>query len=207
MQIEFKAVKRELQGSSASRRLRRAGQLPGIIYGGDATAVPVLMDHNELFHLLKKEAFHASVLNIDVDGAKETVVLRDTQWHAYKPQVLHIDFQRVKAGEALHLKVPLHFINGEECPAVKLGGCIIAHVQTELDVECLPSKLPEFITVDLAKLEPGDSIHVSQIVLPEGVAAVHHGEGDPVVASAQTPRGSVSAQADGEGEEGEAAAE
>ncbi|AWI78286.1 MAG: 50S ribosomal protein L25 [Betaproteobacteria bacterium HGW-Betaproteobacteria-13] len=205
MQIEFKAVKRELQGSSASRRLRREGQLPGIVYGGEAAAQPILMDHNELFHLLKKEAFHASVLSINIDGAKETVLLRDTQWHAYKPQVMHIDFQRVKAGETIHLKVPLHFINGDECPAVKTGGCIVAHVLTELDVECLPSNLPEFITVDLAALEPGDSIHVSQIVLPEGVSTVHHGEGDPVVASAQTPRGSVSAQA--EGEEGEEAAE
>ena len=208
MQIEFKAVKRELQGSSASRRLRREGQLPGIVYGGETAAQPILMDHNELFHLLKKEAFHASVLSINIDGTKETVLVRDTQWHAYKPQVMHIDFQRVNANETIHLKVPLHFINGDECPAVKTGGCIVAHVVTELDVECLPSKLPEYVTVDLIGLEPGDSIHVSQLTLPEGVTTVHHGDGDPVVASAQTPRGSLAAQSDeGEGEEGEAAAE
>lgn len=198
MQIEFKAVKRELQGSSASRRLRRAGQLPGIVYGGASAAQPVLLDHNELFHLLKKEAFHASVLSIDIEGAKETVVLRDTQWHAFKPQVLHIDFQRVDAGKPLHLKVPLHFVNGENCPAVKLGGCIVSHVLTELDVECLPSNLPEFVTVDLSALETGQSIHVSQLALPAGVTAVHHGEGDPVVASAQQTRGSISAEGEDE---------
>ncbi|MBR0568261.1 50S ribosomal protein L25/general stress protein Ctc [Azoarcus sp. L1K30] len=198
MQIEFKAVKRELQGSSASRRLRRAGQLPGIVYGGASAAQPVLLDHNELFHLLKKEAFHASVLSIDIEGAKETVVLRDTQWHAFKPQVLHIDFQRVDAGKPIHLKVPLHFVNGENCPAVKLGGCIISHVLTELDVECLPSNLPEFVTVDLSALETGQSIHVSQLSLPAGVTAVHHGEGDPVVASAQQTRGSISAEGEDE---------
>lgn len=202
MQIEFKATTRELQGSSASRRLRRAGNIPGIIYGGEKAAQPVLLDHNELFHLLKKEAFHASMLTIDVDGAKETVVLRDTQWHAFKPQVMHLDFQRVDAGQPIHLKVPLHFENGENCPAVKLGGCIISHVLTELDVKCLPANLPEFITVDLSALETGQSIHVSQLTLPAGVEAVAHGEGDPVVASAQQTRGSLSA----EGEEEEAAA-
>lgn len=202
MQITFKATKRELQGSSASRRLRRAGQLPGIVYGGDKPAQPVLMNHNELFHLLKKEAFHASVLSIDIDGAKEAVLLRDTQWHAFKQQAMHLDFQRVDAGQAIHIKVPLHFINGEASPAVKLGGCIISHVLTELDVKCLPADLPEFITVDLSALEVGQSIHVSQLSLPEGVEAVPHGEGDGVVASAQQTRGSLSA----EGEEEEEAA-
>lgn len=203
MQIEFKGTKRELQGSSASRRLRRAGQLPGIVYGGDKPAQPILLNHNELFHLLKKEAFHASMLTIDVDGAKESVVLRDAQWHAYKQQVMHIDFQRVDASQPIHLKVPLHFENGENCPAVKLGSCIIAHVLTELDVKCLPGNLPEFITVDLSALEVGQSIHVSELSLPEGVEAVAHGEGDAVVASAQQPRGAVAA-AEGEEEAAEA---
>lgn len=200
MNITFKATKRDLQGTSASRRLRRAGQVPGIIYGGEQAALPVLMDHNELFHLLKKEAFHASVLSINVDGTAETVVLRDTQWHAFKQQVLHLDFQRVDATHAIHLKVPLHFINGENCPAVKLGGCIISHVQTELDVKCLPSALPEFITVDLSALEVGQSIHASQVSLPAGVELAAHGDSDPVLASAQQTRGSISA----EGEEASA---
>lgn len=198
--IEFNATKREGQGSSASRRLRRAGQLPGIIYGAGKDALPVTFDHNDLYHLLKKEAFHASVLSINVEGTKETVVLRDTQWHAYKQQVLHIDFQRVDASQKLHLKVPLHFTNGENSPAVKLGGNIIAHVMTELDVQCLPSSLPEFIEVDLGALEAGQSIHISQLKLPAGVEVAHHGEGDPVVASAQTTRGAAAAEGEGEGE-------
>src|SRR5574338_275088 len=158
MQIEFKAAKREAQGSGASRRLRRAGQVPGIIYGGATTALPIAVDHNEIYHLLQKEAFHASVLTADVDGSKQAVVLRDTQWHAYKPQVLHVDFQRVDATHKLHLKVPLHFINAEICPGVKLEGGIVSHVFTEVDVECLPGNLPEFIGVELVRHGDADSV-------------------------------------------------
>jgi large subunit ribosomal protein L25 len=185
MAITFKATRRELQGSSASRRLRRAGQTPGIIYGGGKDATPILTDHNELFYLLKKEAFHSSLLTVDLDGVKETVVLRDTQWHPYKQLVQHIDFQRIDTTQAIHIKVPLHFINAETSPAVKLGGALVAHVITEIDVKTLPANLPEYITVDLGALEVGQSIHVSQLVVPEGVEIIHHGEGDPVVASAQ----------------------
>ncbi|MCK0509468.1 50S ribosomal protein L25/general stress protein Ctc [Aromatoleum anaerobium] len=198
MQIVFKATQRVEQGTGASRRLRRAGQIPGIIYGTDADAQAITVDHNELYHLLKKEAFHASVLAIDVEGAKQTVVLRDVQWHPYKQQVLHLDFQRVDASHKLHLKVPLHFVNGDTNPAVKLGGCMISHTITELDVECLPANLPEFIEVDLQTLEAGQSIHVSQIKLPEGVEVVHHGEGDPVVATALTVKGGAAEAAEGE---------
>lgn len=194
MQIEFKASLRAEQGSSASRRLRRAGQVPGIIYGGDAPATPITMDHNEMFHLLSKEAFHASVLTVDLDGTKQTVVLRDSQWHAYKPQVLHIDFQRVDATHKIHLKVPLHFINGENSPAVKLGGGMISHVLNELDVRCLPGDLPEFIEVDLGALEADQSIHASQIKLPKGVELVTHGEGDPVVVTVIKAKGEAAAE-------------
>ncbi|AVZ78467.1 50S ribosomal protein L25 [Zoogloeaceae bacteirum Par-f-2] len=194
MQIEFKASLRAEQGSSASRRLRRAGQVPGIIYGGDAPATPITMDHNEMFHLLSKEAFHASVLTIDLDGAKQTVVLRDSQWHAYKPQVLHIDFQRVDATHKIHLKVPLHFINGENSPAVKLGGGMISHVLNELDVRCLPGDLPEFIEVDLGTLEADQSIHASQIKLPKGVELVTHGDVDPVVVTVLKAKGEAAAE-------------
>ncbi|MDR1463107.1 MAG: 50S ribosomal protein L25/general stress protein Ctc [Azoarcus sp.] len=185
MTITFKAERREQQGSSASRRLRRAGQLPGIIYGGGKEAASVVLDHNELFHLLKKEAFHSSLLTAEIDGARETVVLRDTQWHPYKQQVLHIDFQRIDAKQAIHIKVPLHFINGEISPAVKLHGCLISHIMTEIDVKCLPADLPEFIAVDLANLEEAHALHISHLVLPKGVELVHHGEGDPVVVNAQ----------------------
>lgn len=194
MQIEFKATQREEQGSSASRRLRRAGQVPGIIYGGDVAATPISMDHNEMYHLLNKEAFHASVLSIDLEGKKQTVVLRDSQWHAYKPQVLHIDFQRVDADHKIHLKVPLHFVNGDNSPAVKLGGGMISHVINELDVQCLPANLPEFIEVDLGGLEADQSIHVSQIKLPKGVELVVHGEGDPVVVTVLKTKGEAAAE-------------
>ncbi len=199
MQIEFKATKRDAQGTGASRRLRRAGQIPGIIYGGAGEAQPVSMDHNELFHLLRKEAFHASVLSIEVDGAKQNAVLRDVQWHPFKQQVLHLDFQRIAAGEKMHLKVPLHFVGADVAPAVKLGGCMISHTINELDVQCLPKDLPEFISVDLSALEAGQSVHVSQITLPAGVELVQHGESDPVVATALLVKGA--AEAEGEGEQ------
>ncbi|MCL2875015.1 MAG: 50S ribosomal protein L25/general stress protein Ctc [Betaproteobacteria bacterium] len=188
MSITFKATRREQQGSSASRRLRRAGQLPGIIYGGGKEATPIVMSHNDIFYLLKKEAFHSTLLTAEVDEVKETVILRDTQWHPYKPQVLHLDFQRIDTAQILHMKVPLHFINGETSPAVKLGGCLIAQVMTELDVKCLPKDLPEFIAVDLANFEPGQSLHVSHLKLPKGVELAHHTDADPVVVSAQQSR-------------------
>ncbi|MFT3759687.1 50S ribosomal protein L25/general stress protein Ctc [Thauera sp.] len=197
MQIQFKATKRDAQGTGASRRLRRAGQLPGIIYG-TSEALPITLDHNELYHMLRKEAFHSSVLSIDVNGKKETVVLRDTQWHAFKPQVLHIDFQRVAADQKMHLKVPLHFVGDDACPAVKLGGCIVSHVLNELDVQCLPKDLPEFVEVNLSALEAGQSVHVSQIKLPAGVELVQHGDSDPVVASSLKVRGAADAEGDGE---------
>lgn len=199
MQIEFKATKRDAQGTGASRRLRHAGQIPGIIYGGAGEAQPVSMDHNELFQLLRKEAFHASVLSIDVEGAKQNAVLRDVQWHPFKQQVLHLDFQRIAAGEKMHLKVPLHFVGADVAPAVKLGGCMISHTVNELDVQCLPTDLPEFIDVDLSALEAGQSVHVSQIKLPAGVELVQHGEGDPVVATALLVKGA--AEAEGEAEQ------
>ena len=192
MQIKFKATKRETQGTGASRRLRRAGQFPGVVYGGQKPAQAITLDHNELFHLLRREAFHASLLSMELDGKKETVVLRDAQWHPYKPQVQHIDFQRVDQSEKMRLKVPLHFLNGEISPAVKPGGCIIAHVMNEIEVQCLPADLPEFIAVDLTSLESGQSIHVSQLTLPNGVEAAPHGEGDPVVVSALLPKGATS---------------
>ncbi|MDX9717317.1 MAG: 50S ribosomal protein L25/general stress protein Ctc [Thauera sp.] len=200
MQIEFKATKRDAQGTGASRRLRRAGQLPGIIYGGAGEVSLITMDHNELYHLLRKEAFHASVLSIDVEGKKESVVLRDSQWHPFKQQVLHLDFQRIAAGEKMHLKVPLHFSGDDVSPAVKLGGCMISHVINEIDVQCLPKDLPEFVTVDLSALEAGASVHLSQVKLPAGVELVQHGEGDPVVATALVVKGAA-AEGETEGEQ------
>ena len=183
MTIEFNATKRELQGSSASRRLRRAGRVPGIIYGGAAAPQNIEFDHNDLFQLLRKEAFYSSVLSIEVDGQKQPVLLRDVQRHAYKLEILHVDFQRVDATHAIHQKVPLHFVNAEIAPGVKTQGGIVSHVLTEVDVKCLPADLPAFIEVDLKDMSSGHSIHVSQLPLPKGVEIVHHGEGDPVVAT------------------------
>ena len=202
MQIEFKAAKREGQGSGASRRLRRAGNVPGIIYGAGQSALPITMDHNDLYHMLQKEAFHASVLTADVDGTKQTVVLRDAQWHAYRPQVLHIDFQRVSATEKIHLKVPIHFLNDDICPGVKLEGGMVSHVMNDVDVECLPADLPEYIEADLKDLSGTTSLHLSELKLPKGVEIVHHGEGDPIVATILKTGGLELEDEEGEEQEG-----
>ena len=191
MTIQFNAKTRVLQGTSASRRLRRAGSVPAIVYGSGAP-VQIEVDHNEIYHALRNEAFHASVLSMVLDGAAQTVILRDTQWHPYKQQVLHMDFQRVDATHKIHVKVPLHFVNADIAPGVKLDGGMVAHQITELDVECLPSALPEFIEVDLKNLASGQSVHVSNLNLPNGVKALTHGE-DPVVASILALRGGEAA--------------
>ena len=200
MSIEMNVKKRDAQGTGASRRLRRADQVPAIIYGGDKPATPITLDHNEIFHALRKEAFHASVLTLNVEGTKETVLLRDTQMHAYKLQVLHVDFQRVDATHKLHTKVPFHFVNADVAPGVKLQGGIVSHVMNELDVQCLPSQLPEFIEVDLSGLSVGQSIHVSQVKLPAGVEALTHGT-DPVIVTLTLPRGAKADEAAAEGGE------
>ncbi|MCH8619487.1 50S ribosomal protein L25/general stress protein Ctc [Undibacterium sp. TS12] len=189
------AFARKEQGTGASRRLRNAGQTPGIIYGGTEAPVAITLDHNALYHALKKEAFHSSILDMEVDGKAEKVLLRDFQVHAYKQLVLHADFQRVDPNQKIHVKVPLHFVNAEVSPAVKLSSAVISHVAVELDVSCLPADLPEFVEVDLSKLEAGQSIHVSQLTLPKGVTAVVHG-GDVTVAIAVVPAGAASAEAE-----------
>ncbi|WP_313623253.1 50S ribosomal protein L25/general stress protein Ctc [Achromobacter sp.] len=193
--MKFTATARSVQGSSASRRLRRAGRVPAIVYGGTAAPLNIELDHNEIYHALRKEEFHASILQMQLDGAKdEQVLLRSVQWHAYKPQVLHVDFQRVDANQALRTKVPLHFVNAEISPAVKLSGAIISHVATELEVTCLPSALPQFIEVNLADILAGGSIHLADIKLPMGVTYVPHGgEDNPLLAAAVTKGGAAAA--------------
>ena len=199
------AFARNLQGTGASRRLRIAGQTPGIVYGGTATPVAITLDHNALYHALKKETFHSSILDLEVDGKTEQVLLRDFQMHAFKQLVLHADFQRVDAKSKIHVKVPLHFINADISPAVKLSSGIISHVVTELDITCLPKDLPEFVEIDLATLEVGNSIHLSDVKLPTGVTAVIHGGDDnPTIATASIPAGKV--EAEGEATASEAAA-
>ena len=163
------AFNRTQQGTGASRRLRIAGQTPGIVYGGTAAPQLIALDGNALYHALKKEAFHGSILDLELEGEVQKVLLRDFQMHAFKPMVMHADFQRIDASQKLHTKVALHFVNAELSPGVKFGGAIVSHVLNELEVSCLPGQLPEFITVDLSTLEAGQSIHVSQLNLPEGV--------------------------------------
>lgn len=196
MQIEFNAKKRDGQGTGASRRLRRTGRVPGIMYGAGAAAQSIDIDHNELFQLMRKEAFYSSVLTANVDGKKEICLFRDVQRHPYRQQILHIDFQRIDATHAIHQKVPLHFINADIAPGVKLSGGMVSHVMNEVDVKCLPADLPTFIEVDLKDLVAGHSLHASQLVLPKGVEVVHHGEGDPVVATILVKGGAVAEEAE-----------
>jgi large subunit ribosomal protein L25 len=185
------AFPRKEQGTGASRRLRIAGQTPAIVYGGTSAPVQIALDHNALYHALKKEAFHSSILDLEIDGKVEQVLLRDFQVHAYKQLVLHVDFQRVDASQKIHVKVPLHFVNADVSPAVKLSAAVISHVLTELDISCLPKDLPEFVEVDLSNLEAGHSIHLADLKLPNGVSAVS--QENLTVATAAIPAGKVEA--------------
>ena len=182
--MKFEATTRSVQGSSASRRLRRAGRVPAIVYGGKGEAQSVELDHNEIFHALRKQPFHTSVLDMILDGKKQNVLLRAVQWHAYKPQVLHVDFQRVNANEALTTRIPFHFINGDESPAVKLQGATISHVLNDIEITCLPKDLPQFIEVDLGNLQVNEVVHLSDVKAPAGVEFVGVGEESPVLATA-----------------------
>lgn len=193
MSIEIKAVKRDAKGTGASRRLRRAGSVPGVVYGGDKPAVVIELDHKALFLEFRHEAFHASILNLDLDGKKESVLLRDYQLHPVRNTIQHVDFQRVSTTEKIHVKVPFHFTNSEIAPGVKLGGGIVAHILTEAEVSCLAKDLPEFIEVDLANLAMGESIHLSEIALPKGVEFIQLAHGtDAAVAAIAKTRGGVS---------------
>lgn len=180
--MKFVAFPRELQGTGASRRLRRAGKVPGIVYGV-STPAQIELDHNALYHALKKEAFHSSVLEMELGGETTKVVLRDLQMHPYKPLVLHVDFQRVDSTTRIHKRVPLHFINEAESPAVKLEKCTINHVVAELDIECLAEKLPEFLTIDLKDMTKGKSLHVDDLKLDPSIKVRTHGRKNPVIAT------------------------
>ena len=193
MSIEINAVKRDVKGTGASRRTRRAGNVPGVVYGAGKDAVNIEMNTKELFLQFRHEAFHASILSLNLDGKKENVLLRDFQMHPVRNTIQHMDFQRVSANEKIHVKVPFHFLNADIAPGVKVGGGIVAHILTEAEVSCLPKELPEFIEVDLGALEIGNSVHLSQITLPKGVefVALAHGNDAAVAAIAKT-RGGVS---------------
>lgn len=203
--MKFNAKSRDVQGSSASRRLRRAGSVPGIVYGGKGEAVSIELDHNQIYHAVRKEEFHASVLEMNLDGKVQTVLLRAVQWHAYKPQVLHVDFQRVEANQAITTKVPLHFLNEELSPAVKLHGENVSRVLNEIEITCLPKDLPQAIEVDLSELESGQVVHLGSIKAPAGVTFVAHEE--EVLASAVAPKGPKAEGEEAAAEGEEAAAE
>jgi large subunit ribosomal protein L25 len=185
--MKFTAYERTLQGTGASRRLRNAAKVPGIVYGAGEPKM-IELDHNALFFALKKEAFHSSILEMDLAGKTEKVLLRDFQMHAWKPLVQHVDFQRVDEATRLRKKVPLHFEGEESSPAVKTDKCLVSHVRTELEIECLASQLPEFVTIDLSGLERNTSLHASDLKLPEGIKAVKRGTLNPVIVAVTTPK-------------------
>jgi large subunit ribosomal protein L25 len=185
--MKFVAFERAAQGTGASRRLRITGRTPGIVYGGTSEPLAIELDHNALWHAIKKEAFHASILDMELNGVESKVLLRNVQMHPFKQLILHIDFQRVDANTTLHMKVPLHFSGEENSPAVKIDACLITHVVTDLEVACLPADLPEFIAVDLSDLKKGTSLHAKDLTLPNGVKAVIRGRENPVIVSVVTP--------------------
>jgi large subunit ribosomal protein L25 len=188
MAIEISARKRETRGTGATRRLRRKGMVPGVVYGGDQGAVNIEVDHKSLYLNLRNERFHASILTLELGGAKEQVLLRAVNMHPYKVQVQHVDFQRVLKDRKLHMKVPLHFSNAEKSPGVKDQGGVASHVLNELDITCFPDDLPEFIEVDLGDLSVGNSVHARDLKLPKGVELALKKDENPVVATVVVPQ-------------------
>ncbi|SFC51688.1 LSU ribosomal protein L25P [Polaromonas sp. OV174] len=181
--MKFVAFERAMQGTGASRRLRITGRTPGIVYGGTAEPLLIEIDHNALWHAIKKEAFHGSILEMELNGKEHKVLLRDLQMHPYKQQVQHIDFQRVEARTRMTVKVPVHYSGEEASPAVKTENCLVNHVVTELTLSCFPADIPEFIAVDLSGLKKGTSLHVKDITLPKDVKFVAKGQVNPVLVS------------------------
>jgi len=185
--MNITAFERSKQGTGASRRLRITGRTPAIVYGGETAPLQIELDHNNLWHALKKEAFHASILDMEYNGATSKVLLRNVQMHPFRQLVLHVDFQRVEVGTKLTMKVPLHFSGQESSPAVKNDACLVTHVINELQITCSPADLPEFIAVDLSQLKKGVSLHASDLTLPTGVKLIKRGTNDPVVVSVVVP--------------------
>ena len=197
--MKFVAFERKSEGTGASRRLRNVGKTPGIVYGGEGQPQLIELDHNALWHALKKEAFHSSILEMEMAGKTAKVLLRDVQYHPFRQQVQHVDFQRVDANTRLHMKVPVHYKGAEESDAVKLEHCLVNPVMNELDIACLPADLPEFIEVDLSGLKKGMTLHLNDVKLPKGVKAVTHGKPNPVLVSVVTSAAEESAETAAEG--------
>ena len=195
MSVDFNitAESRTDEGKGASRRLRREGKVPAVIYGAGKDAASISVDHDSLFHHLEHEAFYSHILNISVDGKAEKVVLKDLQRHPYKPTVQHADFMRVSDKEKLRMNVPLHFTGEDVAPGVKIGGGMVTHNMTEVEISCLPGALPEYLEVDLSGLEMDHALHLSDIKLPKGVeivALTHGADHDLPIAAIHKTRGS-----------------
>ncbi len=189
MKIEIKAKERMSKGTGASRRLRHAGTTPGVLYGGTKDALSLELDTKELFMQFRHEAFHASILTLNLNGKKESVILRDFQMHPVRNNIQHIDFQRINENEKINVKVPFHFTNEDTAPGVKLEGGLVSHIMTEIDISCLPKDLPQYIEVDLGSLAMGDSIHLSEVTIPDGVELTTlTEENDPVITSISKPK-------------------
>ena len=205
MQVyELKAQPRNELGKSASRRLRRSGRIPGTIYGANKEPQSVSLVHDEVLHRLDHEAFYSTVLTLDVDTQSEQVVVKDLQRHPYKPDILHIDFLRIDEKQKITMRVPIHFINEQQCVGVKSGGGVISRIMTELEISCLPKDLPEYIDVDLAEVRVGETVHLSDIDLPEGVeiyALLSGGDASASVATVSLPKGSIEEEEQEEGVE------
>ena len=206
-QFNFTAEARADVGKGASRRLRHAGKFPAVIYGSTAEPRAVTLGQNAMAQLVAKEAFYTSILTIDVEGTEEKAIIKDMQWHPYKPIIMHMDLLRVDETTAIKLNVPLHFINQDNAPGVKAGG-VASHILTSVEVSCVATNIPDFLEVDAGSLNVGDSVHLSDIVLPEGVSIVEltHGEGhDQAVVTVVGTRASHGAEEEADAEEGAAA--
>jgi len=206
--FEINAETRNDTGKGASRRLRRAGKIPGVLYGSKKDPVPVQFNQNEMKKHLEQETFYSHVLTLNLDGSSEKVVIKDLQRHPYKPQVLHLDFLRIDESERLTMRVPIHFVNEEKCVGVKLEGAVISHLMTELEIVCLPKDLPEYIEIDLADMHVGTTLHLSDLKVPAGVeisALVHGGDASQPIVSVHVQRG-ITETGEEEAAAGEAAA-
>ena len=195
MQVsELKAETRNDLGKSASRRLRRSGRIPGTVYGAGKEPQSIALVHDDVLHRLDQEAFYSSILTLNLDAQSEQVVVKDLQRHPYKLDILHIDFQRIDEKQKITMRVPLHFVNEDQCVGVKTDGGVVGHIMTELEISCLPGNLPEYIDVDMENLHVGESVHLSDIVLPEGVeiyALLSGGDASASVATVSLPKGTL----------------
>jgi large subunit ribosomal protein L25 len=208
--FELQAETREVHGTRASRKNRRAGKVPAVLYGAGKDPAHLMLDHDQILHNLENESFHAAILTVKTSKDSDQAILRDVQMHPHKPQVMHVDLQRVSATEKLHIKVPVHFVGEDIAPGVKLQSGIVSHQMTEVDISCLPSNLPEYLEADVSELNMHESVHLSDLKLPDGVeiTALSHGGDDQAVATVVAVRGAAEEEEEAAvEEEGEAAAE